>query len=1009
MKLTSIFLALFLYFFSLPASAQEAASIIPSLDQLINKGNWDEAIDLAQRELQKLRPDSTSHALYLADIHYHLGRAYYNQGKFEPALRHIQASMMVNETRRRSLQMADCMNLQADIAWYTEGIQKALEGYEQAVILFEQAPDSKYPGGGVLFEDRAYAYMELGQFTAARQDLRKALELHKSAYGDQHVRVLGTYVAFGNYYKKVNDLFQGLKMFLQAREIGEAIYQEPTPNMGSVYAGLGTAYFGLGDYYKAIDHFKQARNIFSAFLLSNHPFMLQINGALCEAFSQLGQCQEALPYCDDILTNTSTTDRSRVYVYQANGECHLANGRLDSAEIEINRGIGSARQQGNLDEIFNRMGRMYNVLTEVYSQQKDWKKAQDMLDSANYFFQPYFSENPMFRAEQDLIAANLLEIQGQWDSARLYYPGIVEQTGYEPGHFDRIRHPQLFEMAMRNSSLNLMRDYYESEDLTALREGYSRLKTLGKYIEYLLSEYISIETQLSVQNYSYDIYVFLLRAAVNLYNASGEQIYLEEAFSFAEKSKNQRILEQWRLQMMRTDRRALDSLTLTRRAINYYEDKVKELSNSDAVRLLDLQNQIFRLKEQEEVWQRRVQTQYKQHEQIPYINEPITLKAFQAQLSDQQTILHYIVGQASIFLFLVKSDGASLVEIPYDFPLEEWADSLRNAILMPFSEAMKGDDAAYGALSGQFCRTAFQLYQKLLLPVSSKLTEQLIIIPDGVLGYIPFEVLLQQMPEENREFRFNQHRYLIQDYRLSYAYSATLWQEMELKEPGNTKRNAVLAFAPFAQSGTGIQKRSGTTEGGLEPSFDNLPYSEAEVNALKQLFEAEILLNESATLDSFLTKAPNFRIIHLSTHAEVVEPNDYSFIVFHLQDTTAQDPFLEVRELYTLKLNADMVVLSACETALGKMYRGEGIISLARAFTYAGTKSIITTLWQVNDQSTQEVMVYFYQLIKAGLSKDAALARAKVQYLETAVGKSAHPYFWAGIIPIGDMQAISKN
>lgn len=1012
MKLMLTLAVLVSFIYSLPIQAQQSKNIIPELEQFISNGNWAEAIDLANLELQQLRSDSSKHALYFADIHYHIGRAYYNQGNFEPALSHIHSSLIVNEAENRSLHAADCINLQADIAWYTVGIQKALEGYNRAIEIYNTHPDKTHPGSGVLFEDRAYAYMELGQFSAARQDLNKALELNKTAYGDQHARVLGTYVALGNFNKKTNDLFQGLQMFQKARDIGEVIYESSTPNMGSVYASLGTAYFSIGDYYKAIDHFQRARHIFSAFLPADHPFTLEINGALCEAYSQLGQCREALPYCHHILTNAPPDDRSLVYVCQATGECHLENGQLDSAEMEIKRAISLARRQGGLEEIFDRMGRMYNVLTDLYSQQKDWEKAQSMLDSANYFFQPYLSENPMFKAEQDLITANLLEGQGHWDTARTYYPGILALTGYEPGNFKSVRHPQLFEMTMRNYSLNLLREYYESENLTSLQEGYSRMKILAQYFEYLLSEYISLETQLSFQNYSFDIYVLLLRAAANLYGISGEQVYLDEAYSFAEKSKNQRILEQWRLQLIRTDRRALDSLTFTRQAINYYEDKVEEQQTAgnpaNTSPTLEVKDQLFHLKEREEFWQRQVQSQYKQHEQVPYINQPISLKAIQAQLSDQQSVLHYIVGQASIFLFLIKPDEASLVEIPHDFPLAEWTDSLRNAILLPFSETLGGSDAAYTELAGQYCRLAYQLYQKLLEPVSNRLSDQLIIIPDGTLGYIPFEVLLQEMPNANQVFRFKGHRYLIQDYSLSYAYSATLWQEMELKEQERTTQGSVLAIAPFAGPATGKPKRGEKTEGGLEPEFDNLPHSEAEVLALQELFGAEVLLNEAATVDEFLLKAVNFRILHLSTHAAVVEPNDHSFIAFYLQGS-GNDPFLEVRELYNLELNADLVVLSACETALGKMHRGEGIISLARAFTYAGTKSIITTLWKVDDEPTQQIMVSFYQYLKQGLPKDAALAKAKTHYLQSAVPQYSHPYFWAGIIPIGDMQAITDK
>ena len=112
------------------------------------------------------------------------------------------------------------------------------------------------------------------------------------------------------------------------------------------------------------------------------------------------------------------------------------------------------------------------------------------------------------------------------------------------------------------------------------------------------------------------------------------------------------------------------------------------------------------------------------------------------------------------------------------------------------------------------------------------------------------------------------------------------------------------------------------------------------------------------------------------------------------------------KDIYNLSLNADLVTLSACETGIGELKRGEGIISLARAFAYAGAKSIVTTLWSVNDVRTSELMEHFYKNLYKGMDKDAALWQAKKDFLKAHKGMSAHPYYWAGFIPIGDMSPI---
>ena len=132
---------------------------------------------------------------------------------------------------------------------------------------------------------------------------------------------------------------------------------------------------------------------------------------------------------------------------------------------------------------------------------------------------------------------------------------------------------------------------------------------------------------------------------------------------------------------------------------------------------------------------------------------------------------------------------------------------------------------------------------------------------------------------------------------------------------------------------------------------------------------------------------------------------DYSFLAFYELKDSIENEWLYNRELYDLELNADMVVLSACETGIGELQQGEGIISLARGFSYAGAKSIITSLWTVDDEEAPILMNSFYQYLDDGLSKDAALRQAKLDYIQNS--PKPHPYFWASFIPIGDMQPIS--
>ena len=164
---------------------------------------------------------------------------------------------------------------------------------------------------------------------------------------------------------------------------------------------------------------------------------------------------------------------------------------------------------------------------------------------------------------------------------------------------------------------------------------------------------------------------------------------------------------------------------------------------------------------------------------------------------------------------------------------------------------------------------------------------------------------------------------------------------------------------------------------------------------------SKTLTGEAATKANFLKMAGDFRILHLATHGKAnARAGDFSFLVF------ADGEQLFVGDLYNLPLQADLVLLSACETGIGELRRGEGTISLARAFAFAGAKSVVTSLWNVGDQSTRQLMADFYGELKNGQAKNVALAEAKRHFLETNPGLASHPFFWAGFVAIGDVEKL---
>ncbi|MEM6807047.1 MAG: CHAT domain-containing protein, partial [Bacteroidota bacterium] len=245
--------------------------------------------------------------------------------------------------------------------------------------------------------------------------------------------------------------------------------------------------------------------------------------------------------------------------------------------------------------------------------------------------------------------------------------------------------------------------------------------------------------------------------------------------------------------------------------------------------------------------------------------------------------------------------------------------------------------------------------------------------------------------------------FLIRNYTLSYNYSVGLWKYLQNNPTSEQKGYKLLAFQPSYPEVSSKSNQFANRRAGFGP----LIFAAEEVKGISEYYPVEILAGTSANEESFYKQAVNFPIIHISSHAKVPEQNpDAAFVALTETAHAIYDDSLMLEELYTQRLAAEMVVLSACETGIGELAEGEGIMSLGRAFTYAGARSLVMSLWEVNDASTAEIMTLFYAYLSEGMSKDDALRKAKLAYLDQSSELKSQPYFWAAFIANGDMKPL---
>lgn len=393
---------------------------------------------------------------------------------------------------------------------------------------------------------------------------------------------------------------------------------------------------------------------------------------------------------------------------------------------------------------------------------------------------------------------------------------------------------------------------------------------------------------------------------------------------------------------------------------------------------------------------------------LKYENQTSSLAKTQKLLSSKQTLLEYFTGDSSIFVFIVQREDSRVFELPRDFPLDDWIKQLREGISNYYTAKQK-EPGQYEKTVHQYADAAQKLYEKLIAPIADSLTPEIIIVPGDGIANLPFEALLSAAPKDVGNF--NTYPFVVRQHSVQYAYSATMLHQMSDRTHLRTPSGELLAFAPFFEEDTASLALRLQRDDAIRLGFSALPFSGEEVfRAKKRCLEpSKVLTGKVATKQKFLEMAGQFKVLHLATHGKANHlAGDFSFLAFASEDGKTENGLLSVGELYNLSLNADLVLLSACETGIGEQQRGEGVVSLARAFAFAGAKSIVASLWSVNDKSTMQVMDNFYAGIKSGQSKNIALANAKLEYLAQNPGLASHPFFWAGFVGVGDLGQI-KN
>jgi len=467
-----------------------------------------------------------------------------------------------------------------------------------------------------------------------------------------------------------------------------------------------------------------------------------------------------------------------------------------------------------------------------------------------------------------------------------------------------------------------------------------------------------------------------------LYQQTNSIDWIEKAFQFAEKSKSVILLEAKEAAFLKSNIKsdplfAIEKELLFKKAQLNKSITIEELKEEKAsVKLLaNFTNERAAVFNKLQLLKHKIEAKYPT---LKVQNDSlITFKNIKEKLLiNNESLIEYFEGKDNVYIFSIsKGKPAKLEKIVKDSEFNIAITEFLNLFSDSRGTTLQNNVSKYTSLG-------YQLYQKIF---KTTWNEKLIIVPDGLFSFVPFDALIT---EKTSIINFEKLPYLIKKNNISYAYSASiLIHETEVVK--TTEENFIGFFPIFKDNHRGLSE---------------LNYTLQEAKSIEKTRDGKFLLNSNASKKAFETLAKNYSIIHLSTHATAGDFYMPPAIEFY-------DKTLYLPEIYGYNLQADLLILSACETGIGTLRKGEGAMSLARGFSYAGVKNLLVSLWKVNDKSTEELMAGFYKNYRKSGNKSGALHASKLSYInnETISASKKSPYYWASFVYIGDITSLENS
>jgi len=909
------------------------------------------------------------------------GRKLREQGKFEEAREIFESGVTLAEQAGNLEGQVESLFHLGDICWNQGDLTKSEEFYRQAYDLACDCGMEKWvERGNYIFE--IFDHYNQGKILRAKQDYPGSVTSFKLAISQAEAinspdHVIKCLRQLSVTYWGMFDFENFYRLNLQALDLARKINLKR--EIGQCLNNIGFYFWRINDYTRALSHYFEALEIAQELgNLSQQSACLNNIGTIYLVGKNLEKANMYLNLALDV-DESSNNLKSVESDLNNIGEMYRLLAKKEKKYLTLAKdcffraiSINSRTRQKKLKiKVLNNMGLLYMDINDIDRAILKLKEGLILAKEDNYF-------------EFIAVILNNLGLvylkKGEIAQAKKYFSQAISLK-------DQILNGEVFWEAYYGLGKCLEKEGNSAKAIYYYEKSINQVEEIRNKIALDI-----FKTSFSKDKHR--VYEDWINLIYHEYEKNPDENNLERAFQAVERAKAQAFLESLNISQRVFQERLPTKLREEERNMNL---QFSQVLGQLALPNLGEEQKAKLLEDYKELEEKYMIHLIKIREAVPetslsQINDfPVLREVKKMFLNKKVALLEYFLGNKFSLLFIISKDVKKIIKLPGE---QEIVNSIRGYLKLLSDQPISNFQ---GILAAQ--RIYHQLLEKAMESLSPEI-KYLIIIPDGLLHYLPFEALV-----------FPSGKYLGEKYSISYSPStSSLLYLCRRSIPHNNKVFMAFGSPKYKKKKLGSELINKSTYSLLLEIYKkkgfklaSLPFSQKEVKRISRFFPKEykkIYLGDKAT-ESILKKEKldNVLILHFACHGFLDEEVPLrSAIVLSPEEELNEDGFFQVREIYGLSFSAEMVVLSACQTARGTLEKSEGVLGLPRSFFYSGARSVVSSLWDVSDKSTAEFMENFYHFLSEGKPKIEALQLAKIKMLK----KYAHPHYWAAFVLNGE-------